>query len=104
MFEALWQGVPLFFPVEEQIRRELAPILPAEEMLARPQVVADVPLVAGLAQLGLLPRAHKTGDAGRLEATAAEARTRARRRYGSSLRALMCSTIKSSTEERPRKK
>ena len=67
MFEALWQEVPLFFPVEKQIRRELAPILPAEEMLARPQVVADVPLVAGLAQLGLLPRAHKAGDAGRLE-------------------------------------
>ena len=67
MFEALWQEVPLFFPVEKQIRRELAPILPAEEMLARPQVVADVTLVAGLAQLGLLPRSHKTGDAGRLE-------------------------------------
>ena len=36
--------------------------------------------------------------------TAAEARTRARRRYGSSLRARMCSTIKSSTAARRRTK
>ena len=36
--------------------------------------------------------------------TAAEARTRARRRYGSSLRARMCSTIKSPTAARRRTK
>ena len=57
----------LFFPMEEQVRRELPPILPAEEMPACPQVVADVSLVIGLAQLGLLPYAHKAGDACRLK-------------------------------------
>ena len=44
MFEALWQGVPLFFPVEKQIRRELAPVLPAEEMPACP-VATTVQLI-----------------------------------------------------------
>ena len=57
----------LFFPMEEQVRRELPPILPAEEMPACPQVVADVSLVIGLAQLGLLPYARKAGDACRLK-------------------------------------
>ena len=75
-FFGSWGGVPspcqlpwlsLFSPMEEQVRRKLPPILPAEEMPACPQVVADVSLVIGLAQLGLLPYAHKAGDACRLK-------------------------------------